>query len=76
MAVKAKDLFELTVDELDEKATSLKKEYFNLRFQKKTGKLEQQVKLKYIRRDIARVLTVRNELILKEKGRVGHDFKR
>ena len=67
MTVKAKDLFELTVDELDEKSISLKKEYFNLRFQKKTGKLEQQSRLKQIRHDIARVLTVRNELIRRRK---------
>ena len=67
MALKAKDLRELTVDELNEKREALKKEYFNLRFQKRTGKLEQQSRLSQIRRDIARVLTVRNEIVRKGK---------
>lgn len=63
MAIKTKDLRELTVDELNDKREVLKKEYFNLRFQKRTGKLEQQNRLKQLRRDIARVLTVKNEII-------------
>ena len=66
MALKARELREATVDELNEKCVSLKKEYFNQRLQKKTGKLEQQARLKQIRRDIARVLTVRNEIVRKE----------
>lgn len=71
MALKAKELRELTVDELDEKCTALKKEYFDLRFQKRTGKLEQQSKLKQVRRNIARVLTVRNALEREENTKKG-----
>lgn len=60
-------LRELTVDELREKATSLKKDLMHLRFQKKTGKLERQSALKEAKRDIARILTVINEIKRNEK---------
>ncbi len=48
----------LTVDQLDEELVKLKKEQFNLRFQKASGQLENTSRVREIRRDIARVMTV------------------
>lgn len=59
--LKVQELRNLSEDELKEKASSLKKELMQYRFQSKTGKLEQQNVLKQVRRDIARVLTIMNE---------------
>jgi large subunit ribosomal protein L29 len=55
-----------TVDELKELLVSLKKEAFNLRFQKATGQLENTARVREVRRDIARVYT-----ILRDKTRAG-----
>lgn len=59
--LKVAELRNLSEQELQEKASSLKKELMQFRFQSKTGKLEQQSTLKRVRRDIARVLTIMNE---------------
>ncbi len=56
--MEAKELMVLSVDELVEKGRLLRKESFNLRFQKVTGHFESPHRLHEIRRDIARVLTV------------------
>ena len=58
---KAKDLKVKTVDELKLQLTSLRKEQFNLRFQKATGQVESTVRMKAARREAARVLTILNE---------------
>ena len=55
------DLREKTPDQLREELTNLKKEQFNLRFQAATGALENPARIKTVRRDVARVLTVLNE---------------
>lgn len=47
----------MTVDQLDEELTKLKKEQFNLRFQKASGQLENTSRVREVRRDIARVMT-------------------
>jgi large subunit ribosomal protein L29 len=57
----AKELREKTPDQLREELTRLKKEQFNLRFQGATGQLENPARMKLVRRDAARVLTVLNE---------------
>ncbi len=49
---------DLTPDQLDEELIKLKKEQFNLRFQRASGQLENTARVRLIRRDIARVLTV------------------
>ena len=51
----------LSIEELREKVSNFKKELMQMRFQAKTGKLEQQTKIRETRRDIARLLTVINE---------------
>lgn len=50
-----------TVDELGEELTKLKKEQFNLRFQRATQQLESTARVKEVRRDIARVKTILRE---------------
>ncbi len=48
----------LTVDQLDEELVKLKKEQFNLRFQRASGQLENTARVRIVRRDIARVMTM------------------
>jgi large subunit ribosomal protein L29 len=57
----ANELRDKTPDQLKEELTSLKKEQFNLRFQAATGQLENASRMKTVRRDVARVLTIMNE---------------
>jgi large subunit ribosomal protein L29 len=59
--LKTSELRELSVEELREKALNLKKDLMQLRFQKKTGKLERQSAMREAKRDVARILTVINE---------------
>ncbi len=59
--MKAKNLREMTKEELSTKLTELKVELFNLRFQLATGQLENPVKVKFVKREIARVKTILNE---------------
>ena len=56
--MKAKDLREMTVNELDLKLSDLKNELFNLRFQLATGQLDNTARIKETKKDIARVKTV------------------
>ena len=55
--MKGKDLVGKTADELNDQLLSLKKEQFNLRFQKATGQLENTSQMRKARRDIARIRT-------------------
>jgi large subunit ribosomal protein L29 len=55
---KAEDLKTMTVDQLDDELIKLKKEQFNLRFQRATGQLENTSRVRVVRRDIARIKTV------------------
>jgi len=57
------DLSALSVDQLQEELVRLKKEQFNLRFQRSTGQLENTARVRVVRRDIARIRTLsRNKL--------------
>ncbi len=56
--MKATDVRAMTPDQLDDELTKLKKEQFNLRFQKATGQLENTSRFRVVRRDIARIQTV------------------
>ncbi len=51
----------LTVDQLDEELLKLKKEQFNLRFQKASGQLENTARVRVVRREIARIMTVAHQ---------------
>ena len=54
----AKDVRAKTPDELKDQLVSLKKEQFNLRFQRATQQLEKPTEVKKVRRDIARIKTI------------------
>jgi large subunit ribosomal protein L29 len=56
--LKPDDLRQMTVDQLDDELVKLKKEQFNLRFQRATGQLENTSRVREVRRDIARIRTV------------------
>ena len=56
--MKASDLRTKTSDELKTELTGLRKEAFNLRFQKATGQLENTARVRQVRRDIARINTM------------------
>ena len=60
--MKASEVRDLTPDQLDDELIKLKKEQFNLRFQRATGQLENTARFRQIRRDIARIKTVRGSL--------------
>ncbi len=62
--MKIKDARELNEMELEEKVKELKEELFNLRFQEATGQLENVMRIKEVRRNIARVKTVLRERAL------------
>ncbi len=57
-AMKASDARAMTVDQLDDEVLKLKKEQFNLRFQRATGQLENTSRVRVVRRDIARMMTI------------------
>ncbi len=59
--IKANEVRNLSDEELVQKELDLKEELFNLRFQFFTGQLENTTRLTQIRRDIARVMTIRRE---------------
>jgi large subunit ribosomal protein L29 len=56
--MKAADVRALTLDQIDDEVLKLKKEQFNLRFQRATGQLENTSRVRVIRRDIARLKTI------------------
>lgn len=57
----ASDLREKTPDQLRDELASLKKESFNLRFQQASGQMENTARMRQVKRDAARVLTILNE---------------
>jgi large subunit ribosomal protein L29 len=56
--MKAADARTMTLDQLEDEVLKLKKEQFNLRFQRATGQLENTMRVREVRRDIARIKTV------------------
>ena len=56
--MKASEVKAMTADELNDQLAKLKKEQFNLRFQKATGQLEKTARVQVVRRDIARIKTI------------------
>ena len=56
--MKAGEVRNLTLDQLDDELIKLKKEQFNLRFQQASGQLENVARVRQVRRDIARIKTV------------------
>ena len=60
--MKAEELRGKTPDELRTQLVELKKEAFNLRFQRASGQLENTARVRQVRRDIARIKTVLNSV--------------
>jgi large subunit ribosomal protein L29 len=56
--MKAADIRTMTIDQIDDEVLKLKKEQFNLRFQRATGQLENTARVREVRRDIARLKTI------------------
>jgi large subunit ribosomal protein L29 len=56
--MKSADIRTMTIDQIDDEVLKLKKEQFNLRFQRATGQLENTTRVREVRRDIARLKTV------------------
>ena len=65
--MRARDLRDLTDDQLDQRLVETRQELFNLRFQSVTGALENTTRLKLAKREIARILTVQHERNARQK---------
>lgn len=65
--MKAKEVREMTQQELNEQLSSIKEELFNLRFQQATGQLENPLRIKEIKKDYARVKTILRQRELEAK---------
>lgn len=61
ISLRARDLRDLTDDELDHRLADTRQELFNLRFQAATGALENTARLQLARREIARILTTQHQ---------------
>jgi large subunit ribosomal protein L29 len=59
--MKASEIREMSAQDLCEKLASLKEELFNLRFQHATGQLENPMRIKEVKKDIARIKTIQTE---------------
>ena len=59
--MRARQLRDLSDDELEKKMADTRQELFNLRFQASTGALENSARLRLAKREIARILTIRRE---------------
>ncbi len=66
--MKAPTIRERSPDELTKTLSDLEEQLFKLRFQKSTGQIENPVKIREVRKDIARVLTVINERRARESA--------
>ena len=64
--LKVEDIRRMTADQMDDEVLKLKKERFNLRFQRATGQLENTSRMREARRDIARIKTVARQKSLAE----------
>ena len=66
--MKAEELRGKTADELDDELIKLRREQFNLRFQKATGQLENTTRVRQVRHDIARIKTVQHQARAQAEG--------
>jgi len=64
--MKTKEMRDMTNAELDQRLAELKGELFNLRFQLATGQLENPLRIRNVRKDIARIKTIIRENELKQ----------
>ncbi len=66
--MKVKDIRDMSANELDQKIVGLKDELFNLRFQLATGQLENPMRIKEVKKTIARIKTIQRERELKAQA--------
>ena len=66
--MKADDVRDLTVDQLRDELAKLKKEQFNLRFQRASGQLENTARIRDVRRSVARVQTILRQKLAAESA--------
>jgi large subunit ribosomal protein L29 len=59
--MKLSELRALAIEELIKKEQDLRKELFNLRFQQATGEIENPMRIRTVKKDIARILTIKTE---------------
>ena len=62
ISLRARELRNLSAEDLAQRLAETRKELFNIRFQAATGALEDMSKLRQTRREIARILTIQSEL--------------
>jgi len=65
--MRASELRDLTIEELRQKEQDFRKELFNLRFQSATGEIQNPMRIRAVRKDIARILTVITEKMKEQK---------
>jgi large subunit ribosomal protein L29 len=68
ICLRAKDMGDLTDDELQDRLADTRQELFNLRFQAAAGALENTARLKLAKREIARILTVQHDRNVRVKS--------
>jgi large subunit ribosomal protein L29 len=66
--MKASEIRDLSKEEIEKKIKELKEELFNLRFQHAINQLDNPIRLKHVRKDIARSMTILRERELREKS--------
>lgn len=66
--MKVKDIREMNATELNQKLAGLKEELFNLRFQLATGQLENPMRIKEVKKTIARIKTIQREQEIKAEA--------
>ena len=66
--MKTSEINDMSLEEMQRKISDLKEELFNLRFQHEIGQLENPQKMKQVKRDIARINTIRREVQIKNKS--------
>ena len=66
--MKSEDIKVMTADQITDEIAKLKKEQFNLRFQKATGQLEKSSRINEVRKDIARVKTIARQKAAEAKA--------
>ncbi len=59
--MKPSEIRDMTVEELLDKEQELRRELFNLRFQQATGEIQNPMRIRTVKRDIARILTIKSE---------------
>ena len=66
--MKVNDIRNLSIDEMNEKVSGLKEELFNLRFQLATGQLENPMRIREVKKTIARIKTVQREVEIQSEN--------